>query len=365
MNKDFWKGKKVLITGHTGFKGSWLLLWLSNLGADVTGFSLEPPTIPNLFSQLKLEENLKYNYICNILDFSKLLEATIKTKPDIVFHLAAQPLVRQSYEDPRKTWRTNVEGSINILEAIKNLNNTCTAIMVTTDKVYENREWDFGYRETDRLGGYDPYSASKAAAEIGISSWRSSFCGSKPHQFSNLEIATVRSGNVIGGGDWSDDRIFPDAMRSLALGQTIPVRNPSSTRPWQHVLEPLSGYLLLAEKLYLSHSENSEHNPLASAFNFGPKLDSNRTVKELVEEILCNWDGNWKDLSKSNELHEAKRLHLQLDKSHHLLGWRPRWSFEESIRRTTLWYKSVNQNSNNAIKRCLTDLNDYQSQEKA
>ena len=244
---EFWAGRRVLLTGHTGFKGSWLALWLSELGARVTGVGLEPDTTPNLFGQLELVGRLERHHIADIREAHALVEIAKACQPQVVFHLAAQPLVRRSYQDPLGTWATNVQGSLHMLEALKPLQHPCAVVMVTTDKVYENQEWAYGYRESDRLGGHDPSSASKAAAELAIASWRASFCGTAPHQSPHLAIATARAGNVIGGGDWAADRIVPDAMRALAAGKPIAVRNPTATRPWQHVLEPLGGYLRLAE----------------------------------------------------------------------------------------------------------------------
>jgi CDP-glucose 4,6-dehydratase len=284
----FWAGKRVLITGHTGFKGSWLSLWLSELGALVSGLSLEPDTKPSLFKQLQLEPRLHNHWIADIRDLAAVEVAVVTSQPQVMIHLAAQSLVRRSYRDPLGTWATNVQGSLHILEALKILQHPCAVVMVTTDKVYENQEWDFGYRESDRLGGHDPYSASKGAAELAIASWRSSFRGSAAHQTPYLAIASARAGNVIGGGDWAEDRIVPDAMRALAASETILVRQPTATRPWQHVLEPLGGYLRLAEYLYTAQASPAgpiapEQNPFASAFNFGPALESNRSVRELVE----------------------------------------------------------------------------------
>ena len=283
LDTHFWVDKRVLVTGHTGFKGSWISLWLSQLGAEVNGVALVP-NHPSLFEQLDLPCFINRHHLLNIGDVNGLAEIVSSCQPQIVIHLAAQPLVRQSYRDPLGTWATNVQGSLNLLEALKPLNHHCSVVMVTTDKVYANREWYYGYREDDRLGGHDPYSASKAATELAISSWRSSFCGREDHQTPHLAIATARAGNVIGGGDWAEDRIIPDAMRSLAAGEPIPVRRPGSTRPWQHVLEPLGGYLLLAEKL------TKVGDTFASAFNFGPSLEANRSVRELIS---CNCPLAW------------------------------------------------------------------------
>jgi CDP-glucose 4,6-dehydratase len=352
--RNFWAGRRVLLTGHTGFKGSWLALWLCELGAEVTGVGLEPDTEPNLFSQLQLEERLQGHYIADIRNCQTLAAITVVTKPEVVVHLAAQPLVRRSYEDPLGTWATNVMGSLHLLEALKPLQHPCAVVMVTTDKVYENREWAYGYREPDRLGGYDPYSASKAGAEIAIASWRSSFCGERCHQTPHLRIATARAGNVIGGGDWAADRIVPDAIRSLARGEPIPVRNPAATRPWQHVIEPLAGYLSLAESLAV------DSQPPCEAFNFGPSLASNRPVADLVATILEHWPGEWLDQSDPTAPHEANLLHLQIDKAHHRLGWQPRWDYATTLARTVGWYRA-HQGGTTALECCLADLNAYTS----
>ena len=267
FNSSFWSGRRVLVTGHTGFKGSWLSLWLLRLGAQVWGYSLPPEIDSSLFTALELEHNFTNLHHClgDLRDFNNLQSVVKQAKPEVVFHLAAQPLVRESYRDPLGTWAINVQGSLHLLEALRTLNHSCAVVMVTTDKVYSNREWDFGYREEDRLGGHDPYSASKAAAELAVSSWRSSFCGSGNHQNPHLAIATARAGNVIGGGDWAAERIVPDAIRSLMAGQPIPLRNPLATRPWQHVLEPLSGYLVLAECLSVKGIESLEVSQLWSS----------------------------------------------------------------------------------------------------
>lgn len=357
INADFWHNKRVLITGHTGFKGSWLGLWLSELGAEVTGIGLEPDCKPNLFDQLGLKDRLKENHLADIRDLQTVKEIVEVSQPEVVLHLAAQPLVRRSYTDPLGTWATNVQGSLNLLEALKILQKPCAVVMVTTDKVYANQEWNYGYREDDRLGGHDPYSASKAAAELAIASWRSSFCGSDKHQTPHLAIATARAGNVIGGGDWAKDRIVPDAIRALAGGEPIKVRNPHATRPWQHVLEPLSGYLLLAKHLV---SESGPEHCYADAYNFGPSLEGNRTVQDLVNEMLKHWDGIWRDCSDPHAPHEAGRLHLQIDKAHHQLAWRPRWSFRRTVERTVNWYKAVD-NGSNSLTNCLADIEAYQA----
>ena len=358
VTPGFWAGKRVLLTGHTGFKGSWLALWLSEMGAKVSGVGLAPDSDPHLFEQLGLEQRLQAHHLVDIRDPEAVAAITGECQPEVVLHRAAQPLVRRSYRDPLGTWATNVQGSLNLLEALKPLQHPCAVVMVTTDKVYANREWDYGYRENDRLGGHDPYSASKAATEIAIQSWRSSFCGNAAHQASHLAIATARAGNVIGGGDWAEDRIVPDAMRALAMGEPIPVRNPRATRPWQHVLEPLGGYLLLAEKLAGAQA-GSGPNPYAEAFNFGPSLEANRPVQQLIVEALQHWPGQWHDLSDPEAPHEAGRLHLQIDKAHHQLGWRPRWGFETTVEKTVRWYKAASEFPNESLTQTINDITAY------
>ena len=359
-NRDFWAGRRVLLTGHTGFKGSWLALWLTELGAKVTGVSLEPETSPSLFSQLDLEKRLAGHHLADIRRSQAISEIAETCQPQVVFHLAAQPLVRRSYSDPLGTWSTNVLGSLHVLEALKPLQHECAVVMVTTDKVYENQEWDYGYRETDRLGGHDPYSASKAAAELAIASWRSSFCGAQTHQNPNLAIATARAGNVIGGGDWAEDRIIPDAMRALAAKEVLSIRNPGATRPWQHVLEPLGGYLCLAEALHACQSNIGQPNPFCTAFNFGPLLEANKSVSQLIEATFQHWPGEIGIHCGKEAVHEAARLHLQIDKAKHQLGWAPRWTFKTTIQRTVNWYLSVHKGSS-AVDCCLSDINAYEN----
>ncbi len=354
---NFWSGRRVLLTGHTGFKGSWLFLWLQQLGADVFGYSLAPDSKQNLFDFVSSAyPDFLENQHClsNLTDLDTLKDWVQFVQPDIVFHLAAQPLVRASYEDPLGTWLANVQGTLNLLESLKSLKKPCSVVLITTDKVYQNREWSYGYRETDRLGGHDPYSASKAAAEIAISSWRSSFCGNASHQTPYLRIATARAGNVIGGGDWAKDRIIPDAIQALEHGTPVPVRNPASTRPWQHVLEPLAGYLRLAEVL------TSDSSPPCESFNFGPHLESNRPVSELLESILSHWPGEWVDQSDPQSPHEAGLLHLQIDKAYHYLGWTPRWNYATTVERTVTWYRNVHQGLS-PLDCCIADLQAYQT----
>lgn len=350
----FWRGRRVLLTGHTGFKGSWLAFWLLELGAEVTGLALPPEPGPSLFEALGLAARLHHR-IGDIRDPAVVRQAVEVCQPEVVLHLAAQPLVRRSYAEPVSTWETNVMGTIHLLEALRLLLQPCTAVLITTDKVYRNNEWLYGYRENDPLGGHDPYSSSKAAAELAISSWRGSFCGGLPHQTLHLRVASARAGNVIGGGDWAADRIVPDAMRALAEGRPIGVRNLSATRPWQHVLEPLGGYLVLAERLACA----DDPGPLASCFNCGPQLEANRSVRELVEQSLHHWPGTWVDQSDASSPYEANLLNLVIDKAHHQLGWAPRWPFATTIERTVSWYRQVHETGDSALDCCQNDLNLY------
>ena len=347
----------MLVTGHTGFKGSWLSLWLLKMGAEVIGLSLPPQTKPALFDQLALDQQLDH-HIGDIRDQDLVKRQIQQVKPDLVFHLAAQPLVRLSYQEPVETWETNVMGTIHVLEALKSLDLPCVAVLITTDKCYENREWLYGYREGDPLGGYDPYSSSKAGAELAISAWRRSFFS---YPDCPVKIASARAGNVIGGGDWALDRIVPDAMRALQAQQPIPVRNPWATRPWQHVLEPLGGYLLLAQCLYeaLINRDKQRCQQLASAFNFGPSLGSNRSVKDLVTEVLRHWPGTWLDQSDDSAPHEAGLLNLATDKAYHQLGWQPQWDFATTIAKTVNWYRQSLSEPAAASANVLADILSY------
>jgi CDP-glucose 4,6-dehydratase len=350
MFGNVFQGKTIWLSGATGFKGSWLAEWLLLLGARVHGYSLPPETTPALFNQLKLIERMT-SEINDIRDPSAVRKSIKTVQPDFVFHLAAQPLVRFSYEQPVETYATNVMGTIHVMEALRDLKKNCASVLVTTDKCYENREWHRGYREEDCLGGHDPYSSSKAAAEIAIAAWRRSFFKNHP-----VKIASARAGNVIGGGDWAKDRIVPDCIRALQKGQSIPVRNPNSTRPWQHVLEPLSGYLWLASKL----SQPSTLNPqLASAFNFGPNRESNRPVRKLAEEVLKHWPGKWTDKSNPHAVHEAKLLHLETAKAFRLLKWKPVWNFSETMEQTVVWYRSMAKPPEFAQKLLFEQISNY------
>ena len=332
LNRQFWAGRRVLLTGHTGFKGSWLALWLSQLGAQVHGVALAPDTRPALFEQLELTSNLAGHHLLDIGDAAGLAAIAAACQPQVVLHLAAQPLVRRSYQDPLGTWATNVQGSLHLLEALKLLEHPCAVVMVTTDKVYANQEWDYGYREDDRLGGHDPYSASKAAAEIAIASWRDSFCGTAPHQTPHLRIATARAGNVIGGGDWAEDRLIPDFLRAIDAGRTLEIRSPHATRPWQHVLEPVSGYMMLAQRL----CEGGE--AFDGAWNFGPSLDDAKPVQWIVQKLCESVPGASWCIGDSPQPHEAHMLSLDSTRARNLLGWRPRWALPEALQRTLAWH---------------------------
>jgi len=356
MNSSFWCNRRVFLTGHTGFKGSWLLTWLLHLGAEVWTYSRSPEESPSLFSSLYPDIKTKprwHHHVGDICDIEDLGSQIITAQPEVILHLAAQSLVRRSYFSPLETWSTNLLGRINLLETLRQLDGLCSVVFVTTDKVYENHNTCLGYRETDALGGCDPYSASKASAEIAISSWRSSFCGSLPHQYSNLRIATARAGNVIGGGDWSQDRLIPDAIRSLNQGLPIAIRNPMSSRPWQHVLEPLFGYLTLAEGMY--------KDPLlpCEAYNFGPHVTSNRSVLEVVDSIFDTWQGSYVDITDASAPYESSMLHLQRDKSYHFLEWLPRWDFHTSVSRTVSWYKNF-YSGRTALDSIMDDISLYE-----
>lgn len=326
---EFWNGKKVLITGHTGFKGSWLAFWLKMLGAQVGGFALAPDAEPNLFENLKLENEIEsvIGDIRNLSDFEKVLQ---NFEPEIIFHLAAQSLVRRSYREPVETYAINLIGTINILEAVRQTNSVKSVVIVTTDKVYENREWLWAYRENERLGGFDPYSNSKACAELAVATYRNSFFSE-----SNCLIATARAGNVIGGGDWSKDRLLPDVFRSLVFDEKLEIRNPASIRPWQHVLEPLAGYMKLAEKLY--HGERD----FAGAWNFGPSDEDAKPVGSILEKIKEIWeeDINW-ETAREGQPHEAGILKLDSTKARNHLGWQPKLSLDEAIKLTAEWYRA-------------------------
>ena len=333
---NVYAGKKVLVTGNTGFKGSWLSIWLLEIGAEVFGLSNGIPTSPSNFEVSKIKNHIKYFNI-DVTDFQSIYKIVEEVKPDFVFHLAAQAIVKDSYTDPLSTFSINVIGTANILEALRLLNNKCTAVMITSDKCYDNVEWIWGYKETDPLGGKDPYSASKGGAELVIKTYAESYF---KNESSNVKIASARAGNVIGGGDWASYRIIPDAVRSWSNSEELIIRSPKATRPWQHVLEPLSGYLLLGQKLY--HDENL----CGESFNFGPKPETNFSVEQLLKEMSKYWnDVKWKSVESDNNVKEAGLLKLNCDKALFYLDWVPNLSFENTVRIVAEWYKAYYENS--------------------
>jgi len=332
MFSGYYEGRRTLVTGHTGFKGGWLSLWLKKLGAKVCGLSLPPPTRPS-FHDIIRKDVFKQEIRCDIQRFEPLKAALRKADPEIIFHLAAQPIVRQSYAEPLKTFQTNATGTANLLEAVRQLELPCPVVVVTSDKCYENREWEFAYRENDPLGGHDVYSMSKAAAELVAQSWYRSFFRPNPKLG---PVVTARAGNVIGGGDYALDRILPDCMRALMKKKPILVRNPAAVRPWQHVLECLSGYLWLGARI----TKEPKNSKLIGAFNFGPDPAARQPVRRLVEEVLATWPGQWVDGSDPKSVHEAALLTLAIEKAGALLSWTPAWDFKDAVSRSVEWYRA-------------------------
>jgi CDP-glucose 4,6-dehydratase len=350
-------GQRVLVTGHTGFKGAWLCEWLLSLGAEVSGLALPPPTQPSLFEQLGLAPRLRH-IVGDVRDLSIVRQAVDEVRPDFIFHLAAQPIVRVSYAQPVETFATNIMGTVHVLESVRMARRPCTIVAITTDKCYENKEWVYSYREEDPMGGHDPYSSSKGAVELVVSAYRRSYFSAPD---SPVQLASARAGNVIGGGDWALDRIVPDCIRALQRNEAIPVRNKVATRPWQHVLEPLSGYLWLGAALS-GKKPAAFHFPAATyaaAFNFGPAPASNRTVAGLVQEILKHWPGRWEDRSDPQAVHEARLLNLATDKAFHLLRWQPVWPFEPTIGQTVTWYRKVSASPAAALSLTRQQIADY------
>jgi CDP-glucose 4,6-dehydratase len=353
--KKFWSGRRVFLTGHTGFKGAWLTRWLHSLGAEVTGYALEPPTEPSLFEQAGAEELLAGSHIADIMDLEELRDAMNEARPDIVIHMAAQSLVRTSYEAPVETFDVNVIGTVHLLEAVRSCPTVRSVVSVTSDKCYENREWERGYREDDPLGGYDPYSSSKACAELVTQAYRNSFFNPRDYKEHGVAVASVRAGNVIGGGDWATDRLIPDCVRAFLSGTEVVVRNPQAVRPWQHVLEPLRGYLMLAKRL---HEDGPEY---AGAWNFGPDLDDARPVQWIVEHLSAKW-GEGASFSVAGnggkQPHEAGLLRLDHSKAVERLGWRPAWTLARALDAIVEWTR-VLQDGGDVREECLRQITVY------
>lgn len=350
IDTNFWRGKRVFLTGHTGFKGSWLSLWLQSMEVDVHGFSLAPQTTPSLFKVADVGSGM-VSTIGDIRDFDAVYEALDKCKPDIIIHMAAQPLVRYSYGAPIETYATNIMGTVHLLESAYRVGSAKAIINITTDKCYENKEWVWGYREIDNLGGYDPYSSSKACSELVTSAYRQSF-----FQDRGIRVATARAGNVIGGGDWAVDRLIPDILRAFECGEPVIVRNPDAIRPWQHVLEPLSGYLLLAQNLYKEDGSYFE-----GAWNFGPTFDDAQSVQSIVDRMVKLWGrgASWQ-LDLSHNSHETAHLKLDISKTQSTLGWHPRWNLDCAIKKIIEWH-SVWLAGGDVKSECLSQIDEFKN----
>ncbi|MBK5273835.1 MAG: CDP-glucose 4,6-dehydratase [Desulfuromonadales bacterium] len=352
MNSIFWKNKKVFLTGHTGFKGSWLCQWLHSLGAEVTGYALDPPTVPSLYERARVDE-LVTSIIADVRDLERLISEMAKASPDIVIHMAAQPLVRDSYKIPVETYAINVMGTVHLLEAVRCCPSVQAVVNVTTDKVYENREWAWGYRENEPFGGYDPYSNSKGCSELVTAAYRSSYFNSAEYERHGVAVASARAGNVIGGGDWAADRLIPDVIRSLLAGEPVRIRNPHAIRPWQHVLEPLSGYLTLAQKLYEDGAKYAE------GWNFGPSDDDSRTVEWIVQRFCNGWGDKARyEIDNGEHPHEAHFLKLDCSKAKSELGWQPRWKLEKALDSIIEWTQRY-RSGDDLQKVCLKQITDY------
>lgn len=351
---EIFNNKKVFVTGHTGFKGSWLTCWLNEIGANIKGYALSPVSEDDLYNQVD-GNNLCDSVIADIRDYERLKKEILSFQPDFIFHLAAQPIVRYSYDYPVETFTVNAIGTANLLESLKFLKNPCVTVVITTDKVYENHETGELYQEQDKLGGYDPYSASKACAEIVVSSYRNSFFNGEKYSIHKKSISSARAGNVIGGGDWAKDRIIPDIIRALSNNEPVNVRNPDSVRPWQHVLDSLSGYLVLAAKQF------QEPEKFAMAFNFGPQKNDCKKVRDLVESAISYWgSGSVEHSSVDSAYHEAALLRLDITKAADLLGWSPKYNSDIAIEKTISWYKNfIKSGRKNARDFLIKDIKDY------
>lgn len=347
MHSGFWKDKSAFLTGHTGFKGGWIAHWLTELGARVHGYALVPPTGPNFFTETKLKERIASSVIGDIRDLENLAKAVKQAKPDILIHMAAQPLVRESYNMPVGTFAANVLGTVNVLEAARHAGTIKAIVNITTDKCYENKEWLWPYRENDRLGGHDPYSASKACAEIAAAAYRNSFLAQ-----AGIHLASVRAGNVIGGGDWAKDCLIPDFLRAIDRNATLTIRSPNAVRPWQHVLEPLSGYLLLAEKLY------EQGEAFAEAWNFGPNDEDAKSVSWIVERLCAQIPGSKWQTENTKQPHEAGLLKLDSSKAKTKLGWVPLWSLETALIKVIDWY-SMRKQGEDMAEVSISQIRDY------
>jgi len=340
MNPEFWRGKRVLITGHTGFKGSWLSLWLQQMGSNVVGYALAPPTNPNLFEVAGVGGRM-HSIIADIRDLPMLMATFAEHRPEIVFHMAAQPLVRFSYEQPVETYAVNVMGTVHVLEAIRKTGGVRAVVNITTDKCYENREWIWGYRENEPMGGYDPYSNSKGCAELVTAAYRASFFSSAEYAKHGVALASARAGNVIGGGDWAKDRLIPDIISAFLEQRAAVIRNPHAVRPWQHVLEPLRGYLLLAERLW------NEGPIFAEGWNFGPNDEDAKPVEWIVKHLVSTWgDGASWSLDSACHPHEANFLKLDISKARYKLPWHPRWNLETGLQQIVDWYRAYQRGDN-------------------
>lgn len=353
----FWKGKKIFITGHTGFKGSWLSLWLHELGAEVTGYALNPPTDPSLFELAKVGRIVR-SIIADVRDGDSLAKKMNETKPDIVIHMAAQPLVRDSYKIPVETYAINVMGTVNLFEAVRATHSVRAVVNVTTDKCYDNKEWVWGYRENEPLGGYDPYSNSKACSELVTAAYRSSYFNPKDHAAHGVAVASARAGNVIGGGDWATDRLIPDCIRAILKNESIVIRNPEAIRPWQHVLEPLSGYLLLAQRLF---EEGPRH---AEAWNFGPDESDAKPVEWIARKLCEKWGRKASyRIDTGYHPHEAHYLKLDCSKARSTLGWRPKWDLAKALDSIVDWTNAYSAHED-VTGICLQQIQDYSAEEK-